>query len=235
MKIRIADLNVEIFHHSPACFSLCRDFICDFEHADITVSVSAAEIEAEMANAKEHVTPAEAEFACIYRDIAKKLPQFDAFVLHGAAVECDGGAYVFSAPSGTGKSTHAALWLQRFGARARILNGDKPILRFVKDRLAVFGTPWCGKERLYQNACAPLHAICFLERAAENRIAPMQDAETLNHLYHQILMPDTKEGTERFLTLLDRMLQCTPVYLLQCNMHPEAAEVAYSGMRKENV
>ena len=233
MKIRIAELNVEIFNRYPLVAALCRDYLCAFDKADIRVEASEEEIRAEMARAKEEVTSAEAEIACIYRAIARALPEFDAFVLHGAALACDGRAFVFSAPSGTGKSTHAALWLQRFGERVRILNGDKPILRLVQGELTVFGTPFCGKERWNVNASAPLAGLCFLERSERNSIAPLQDAQVLPRLFPQILMPDTDTRIERFLQLLDRTLQAVPAYLLRCNMEPEAAEVAYLGMWKE--
>ena len=235
MKIRIAELNVEILDPSPLCVTLCRDFLHAFERADITVTVSEADIMAEMEASPEKVSFEEAEFACIYRAIAQKLPDFDAFVFHASVVECDGRAFAFSAPSGTGKSTHTALWLECYPSRARILNGDKPIFRFLDGRLLAFGTPWCGKERQYTNASAPLEAICFLERAAQNSIQAISGAQIVRKLYHQILMPNSDSRTEKFLCLLDRMVESTPVYLLRCNMHPAAAEIAYRGMRKENI
>lgn len=234
MKIRVAELNVEIFNRSPLCERLCKEYLASFERADITVSVDEAEIAREVENAKEPVTAAEAEFACIYRNIAKKLPDFDAFVFHAAVLTHNGAAYAFSAPSGTGKSTHVRLWQQEFGCAVQILNGDKPILRFLDGTLYAFGTPWCGKEHQSRNTNAPLAALSFLERAEHNQLSRISDEEAVRRLYHQILMPGEDEKNLYFLDLLDRMLQTVPVYLLKCNMHPEAAHVALAGMHKES-
>ena len=101
MKIRIAELNVEIFPQYPLCATLCSGYLAAFDQPDLTVRVTGEEITREMAAAKEPVTPAEAEFACIYRHIARALPDFDAFVFHAAAISLDGEAFAFSAPSGT--------------------------------------------------------------------------------------------------------------------------------------
>lgn len=233
MKIRIAGLNVEILNKFPLCEQLCREYLAAFERADITVCVDDAEITREAEIAKEPVTAAEAEFACIYRNIAKKLPDFDAFVFHAAVLAHNGVAYAFSAPSGTGKSTHVRLWQQEFGSAVQILNGDKPILRFLDGTLYAFGTPWCGKEHQSRNTRAPLDALAFLERAERNQISRITDEEAVRRLYHQILMPGEDAKNLYFLDLLDRMLQTVPVYLLKCNMHPEAAHVALAGMYKE--
>ena len=232
MKIRIAELNIEIFHSYPLLPLLCREYLADFERADISVRVTKQEILAEMANTKESVSEEIAEVACAYRAIAMCLPRFQAFVLHAAVVECNGKAYAFSAPSGTGKSTHIALWQRVFGSRVRVINGDKPILRLIDGTWYAFGTPWCGKERLSLNASAPLAAICFLQRARENSIAPLDDAQAVSRLFYQILMPKEEEQVIRFLELLDLVAEKIPFYQLNCNMLPEAATVAYQGMQK---
>lgn len=232
MKIRVAELNIEIFNRYPLLQSLCGEYLADFERADITVRVSEQEICAEIKNAKEPVTAEIAELACAYRAIAMELPRFSAFVLHAAVVECDGKAYAFSAPSGTGKSTHVSLWLQSFAGRARVLNGDKPILRLIDGVWFAFGTPWCGKERFSQNASAPLVGISFLQRAEQNSIRALSDAEALRRLYYQIKMPTEQGQTLRFLELLDTLCARVPFYLLNCNMSPEAALVAYHGMQR---
>ena len=232
MKIRIAELNIEIFARYPLIQTLCGNYLADFEKADISVCVSEQEIREEMQNAKEPVTAEIAEFACAYRAIAMELPRFSAFVLHAAVVECDGRAYAFSAPSGTGKSTHISLWLKSFADRAHVLNGDKPILRLMNGKWFAFGTPWCGKERFSQNAGAPLVGISFLQRAEQNSIQRLADGEVLKRLFYQIVMPQEEEQTLCFLDLLDDLAKTLPFYVLNCNMSPEAALVAYHGMQK---
>ena len=116
----------------------------------------------------------------------------------------------------------------------RVINGDKPILRFLDGKLTAFGTPWQGKENWGTNASVPLRALCFLERGAENSIESLDNGETVKRLFSQILMPTEPEGAVRFLALLDRTVRETPAYLLYCNMDPSAALVALERMKKEN-
>ena len=236
MKLRIAELNIEIHHTYPYLERLCRAYRADFEKADLTVRVSAEEIEAELktAPAGYGITPGVAEATCVYRQIALQLPLFDGFVFHASALSCDGTGYAFAAASGTGKSTHTALWQQVFGDRVAVINGDKPILRFLNGRLTAFGTPWQGKENWGSNTAAPLAAICFLERGAKNEIRRLDEGEAVARLFGQILMPTERDAASRMLELLDRTLRQTPTYLLHCNTDPSAAFVALEGMKKEN-
>ena len=231
MKIRIAELNIEIAERSPCLAAHCRDYLAAFDAPDFAAAATDEEIAEEQKRAG--VSPEAAELACVYRAIARVLPDYDAFVFHAAAVMLDGVAYAFAAPSGTGKSTHAALWLRAFGDRATVLNGDKPIFRFVGGQLRAYGTPWCGKEGLSANAGAPLAGLCFLERGEKNRIERIGDDEAVRRLFAQILMPDTAARTEKFIDLLSRMIGSVPCYLLSCNTEPEAARVALAGMKKE--
>ncbi len=234
MKIRIADLNVEIQNRYPFTVHHCAEYLAEFDTPDLTVAVSEAEIDREIETSPHKVSRGYAEFVCLYRAIVLLLPRFDAFFLHAAVVELDGKAYAFSAASGTGKSTHVALWLKVFGERARVINGDKPIFRFINGKLMAFGTPWCGKEGLACNAASPLEAICFLERSAENSIREIDDADAVRRLFSQILLPKEAGDMVLLLSLLDRMIGETPTYLLGCNMEDEAALVAYHGMKKES-
>ena len=232
MKIRFAELNIELQNRYPHTERMCRDFAADFDVPDLTAAVTDAEIEAEQKAAAEPVPAGYAEFICLYRKLAEQLPRFGAFVFHAAVVVCDGRAYAFAAPSGTGKSTHIALWLSHFGDRAYVLNGDKPVLRLTEKGFEACGTPWCGKERLGVNRTAPLAALCFLDRGTENEIAPLSGEEVVRRLFSQVLVPKEPDTADRFLSLLDRFVTAVPAYLLHCNMKEEAAAVAYAGMNK---
>ena len=86
------------------------------------------------------------EFVCAYRHIAERMPDYDAFVFHGAAVVVDDLAYLITAPSGTGKTTLTRFWRYGLDCGAWVLNGDKPILRRDPGGFTVCGTPWRGKE-----------------------------------------------------------------------------------------
>ena len=230
--IKIADLTVAIDNKYEYVRLLCKDYIVPAVDApDMTVSVSEDEIREEIAVAEHPVSEAYAEGVCVYRHICKPLPErFGAYLMHCAVIEYEGEGYAFAAASGTGKSTHIALWQKRFGEGVKIVNGDKPIMRFTGDRLYAYGTPWCGKEGFNTNGSVPIKAICFIERATENSIRRISPADALMRIFHQILTPKTVENLDSFLPLLDRTLTEIPCFVLGCNISLEAAEVAYNGM-----
>ena len=230
--IKIADIIIAIDNKYEYVKMLCRDYIVPpVDQPHMTVSVSAEEISNEIKIAENPVSAAYAEGVCVYRHICSPLPEkFGAYLMHCAVIEYKGEGYAFAAASGTGKSTHISLWQKRFGDEVRIINGDKPIMRFIGDRLYAYGTPWCGKEGYNTNASVPIKAICFIERAAENQIRKTTPSDALMRIFHQILTPKTVENLDSFLPLLDRTLTEIPCYVLGCNISVEAAETAYNGM-----
>ncbi len=205
-----------------------------------TVSISEEEIEKERnASAWElRQTVKElsgyAESVCIYRKICKMLPVYDAFLLHSAALECSGRAYLFAAPSGTGKSTHLRLWMKNFGNDLRIINGDKPILRKTNDgEFAVYGTPWAGKEGWQENRSAPLKAVCFLMRGTENHIERLSAEQAAERIFSQVLYPEEPLLLSKELFLLDEFVKKIPFYLLACDISDEAAKLSFETMTGE--
>ena len=194
---------------------------------DFTVRVAPEELAAEAAFGQND--PAYLEYVCAYRAIARRLPSYEAFVFHGAVVVRKQKAYLITAPSGTGKTTHARLWLRAF-PDCWILNGDKPILRWGKQGFYACGTPWRGKEHYGTRSCLPLAGIALLTRGEENRIAPAAGDERTAFVMHQVFLPEEPLARVQTLELLDRLLSTVPVYDLQCDMSIEAAQVAWAGM-----
>lgn len=238
-KIKIANLVIGIENKYEYVRWLCREYETDTEKTDFCVSATEQEIAKEQKDRGEDGARLHSagycESICLYRSICLKLIDYDAFVMHSVALEMDGrAAYVFAAKSGVGKTTHVKLWLEEFGLRARVVNGDKPIYRFGKGsdgwKLYACGTPWCGKERLGSNIMSPVKAICFLERGTENRIRRLEEGEVIGRIFHQLLMPREETAMNHFLDMIDRMLATVDCYLLRCNMEKEAAWVAYEGM-----
>ncbi len=233
LYIRIAELNIGIDNKYGYLPMLCKDYIIDKpDRLDMLISVSDEDIENEKNKAERSVTSAYAESVCVYRDICRRLPlEHGAYLFHSAVIEYGGCGFAFAAKSGTGKSTHIALWAKRFGKDVHIVNGDKPIFRFENDKLYAYGTPWCGKEGWQRNVKAPLRAICFIERSLENKIQRIGADEAVVRIFHQILSPSDLESVDALLPLLDRTLKEIPCYVLSCNTSEEAAEVAYNGMK----
>lgn len=170
------------------------------------------------------------ETLAVYRKVAERLVERGTFLFHGSAICVDGEAYVFTAASGTGKSTHTALWRRLFGDRAFMINDDKPLIRVTEGGAFVIGTPYNGKHRLGTNAAAPLKAICVLERGEQNVIREITYTEMYPMLVQQTFRPRSGEALAATLSLLDELKKHVRFYRLSCNMDIEAAKVAYDGM-----
>ena len=172
----------------------------------------------------EALTEDEAEYLVSGDMFNVGLLHFGGLMLHSSAVVYSGRTVCFSAPPGTGKSTHAEKWVRLFGAA--ILNDDKPALRRTADGWTVYGTPWSGKEDLSRCDAAPLHAICFLQRGAENRVEPLTPAQALPRLLSQTTRRIGREDMLRLLPLCDALLREVPAWLMTCRNDDDAAFVA---------
>ncbi|MFR0973309.1 MAG: hypothetical protein ACLSE9_02480 [Acutalibacteraceae bacterium] len=111
-----------------------------------------------------------------------KLLEFNGFMLHSSCVCRGGNAYLFSARSGTGKSTHTHLWLSEF-PDAYILNDDKPAIIINESGAVAYGTPFSGKNDESRNAAAPIRAIVFIERSQKNSIEKNKSGECRAAVY----------------------------------------------------
>ena len=168
------------------------------------------------------------------RKVSRILLEEDTLMIHGSSVAVDGKAYLFSAASGTGKSTHARLWRETFGERAVMINDDRPLLKITEEQILVYGSPFNGKHELSTNCCVPLQGIAKLERGEENSIRRMSSSEAWSKMVQHAFRPVDPEGTYKAMTLLEEILKRTPVWLLACNMNPEAAELAYETMSRQS-
>ena len=172
------------------------------------------------------------ENAAVHSLLAEKITEYGVLLMHGSALCMDGEDYLFTAKSGTGKSTHARLWREVFGDRVWMINDDKPMLKVSERGVTVYGTPWDGKHGLSRNASAPLKAIVRLERAAENRIRPLRSADAYPTLCVQCFSSGKPEVARRIAEMEKQIMNSVPFYALECNMDPEAAKVAYEGMNQ---
>ena len=234
-NVELAGISIGLEDRYGLLYDHCKDYLTE-KPSLFDVFVSDEEIKAEV-DRREPGAPdsmAYGELVCVYRTICQKLPAYDVFLFHSAAIEHNGKAYLFSAPSGTGKSTHIRLWRENLTDRISIINGDKPLIRLEKDgSLTVHSSPWAGKEGWQRNCAYPLGGICFLKRATENAITRLSAEEAGARVLSQIIYPKEPSALLKALTLADALVTTAPVFELGCNISNEAAKLSFETMTGE--
>ena len=224
ITIKIAELAIGIDNRYPYLARFCADYLTD-EPPLFTVHATDGALEEE-ARASEVAYPrGYLESIVVYREIAKRLPEYSAFVFHGVALGVDGGAYLFTARSGVGKTTHTSLWLSEF-PDAHILNGDKPVLRFIDGVCYACGTPWQGKEGYGRNEMLPLRGVAFVHRAPQNQARKTNGTAAVFPFLTQVYLPEKEESVSEIARLCDVILGSVPLVDLYVNMESDAALVA---------
>ena len=169
----------------------------------------------------------------LYTQICKRtLSDYDGFFFHSSALEMDGEGYLFTALSGTGKSTHTRNWRRLFGDRVTMINDDKPIIRKIDGKFYVCGTPWMGKSKIGCNRIAPVKAIYVLRRGDENHAEKVSPGTVLKELLEATLLPKTRENMGKLLNLFNDLFGSVDMFLLTCNKELDAAQAAYDAAQR---
>lgn len=172
------------------------------------------------------------EYFFIGQHFYYRLLDFGGCMVHSSAVAMDDRAYLFTAPSGTGKSTHTSQWQKAFGVdRAQIINDDKPAVRRIDGVYYAYGTPFSGKSDMNINTRVPLGAICIVERGERNAIARVDTKEATLFFLTQTVRSIFEKRMDSLLTFMDGLLSEIPVYKMQCDISTDAARMAYEAMR----
>lgn len=238
-KYKMAEHVIEITSIYDKVHNYCKDYETD-EPADFSVAITPKDIDFEKQKmASEYAYEGLAvpnfpkdllEETAVYRKIGEKMPDYDTVIFHGSAIAVDGQGYLFTAKSGTGKSTHTKLWRQLLKGKAVMINDDKPLIR-ISETITIYGTPYNGKHRLGSNISVPLKAICILQRAEENHINAITKAQAYAMLLQQVYRPSNTLQMTKTLKLVDKMADKVKLYQLECNMDITAAEIAYTTMK----
>ena len=159
----------------------------------------------------------------LYIPLPRMMLPFDRFFIHASAVKHQGKAYLFSASSGGGKSTHAALWQQHFGAK--LLNGDKVLIEVRDGQCIAHGSPVAGSSGIYERDSAPIAAVYLLKKEKENQIYPVSPRAAFMQLYSEAIR-DQKDPVfnTKLLDLITKTLSCVPVRCLGCLPEKSAVE-----------
>ena len=241
--IEIAGIAYNIQANFSSTESYCRQFITD-QTGKHMISVTKEDIAAERLNIdaldEEQVSEqsgysdAYLETIALLRKLAESAPEGGSMLIHSSAVCVDGKAYLFAAPSGTGKSTHARLWREMLGDRAVMVNDDKPFILRSENVFYVCGSPWNGKHGLGNPIQAPLAGICLLHQAEKNTISKLTAVQALPGVMAQCYIPKKADSAFAALGMIDELLKSVPIYSLGCNISREAAELSYNTMKFRN-
>ena len=241
--VEIAEIPIEICCRYSENKAFMEDFMTHKEPC-ITVEVTEKELAAFRKWTDELVSQGFEEYrfsepACelvlIHNKLSQELLNYDILLVHGSAISMDGDVYLFTAPSGTGKSTHTRLWRETFGDRTMMINDDKPMLKIQRNRIEVYGTPWRGKHHLGCNDHRPLKAIIELNRGPENRIRRISTADAFPVIRKQAISFQDVGLMTKILSLEKTLAETIPFYRLNCNMEREAALIAWQGMNQEKI
>ena len=232
-RFKIADIVFSVDCVYDYTKWLCRDYVYNGEEkAELEIKVEKADILNEMKNLPDFPEYF-VESVFVYRKLCEyALNSANGLIFHCSAVMVDDGAYLFTAPSGTGKSTHTRLWRELLGDKAVMINDDKPIIRYIDGEFYVYGTPWMGKHNLGANVRAKLKAICKIRQEKENVIESVSPAQMLVMILNQTLRPEKLENMDKLLGLIEKMVAKTKLFSLGCNISLEAAQLSYNAMVK---
>ena len=233
-RYKIADIVFDADIRYRYTYNVMKDYLVDDEPARFSIVITDEDIENERKLSPHNLSDAGYESTAVYRKfIYEIMDKYDAFFFHCSSIEVDGKAIMFTAKSGTGKSTHRNLWMKNFGDKVKIINDDKPVIRKVDGVFYVYGTPWRGKESMGVNTKVPAKALCFLSRAEKNYIGPIKTSDVVAKALNQTVRSSDVRLMGNLLDLLDGFLQQVKCYDLRVNMDDEAAIVAYNEIMKD--
>ena len=146
-------------------------------------------------------------------------------MFHSSVVSYRGRAYLFLGRSGTGKSTHAALWVKHIEG-AELVNDDNPVVRVIGEEAYVYGSPWSGKTPCYRNVRYPIGAVIDLRQAPANSIRRLRPIEAYATLLPSVSckrwdrhMADAVHTTE------NELIRLVPFWHLDCLPDADAARL----------
>ena len=228
--VKLADKCIEINSVYPESKIFLKDYLILDDSPDFSITVSEQDVRAEQELSEDkNFSLAYLETLALLRKLAEVLPSHKRILMHGASIEYNEKAYLFTAPSGTGKSTHIRLWKKYLGADVKIVNGDKPFIS-LENTPRIYGSPWAGKENWHRNCSAPLSGLCFVQRGTHNSIRKIEAADCLSFLFKQVYLPTDSCAAGLTLELIDTLVKKVPLYLLTCDMSEEAVQCSFEAL-----
>ena len=172
-------------------------------------------------------------YSCSYA--CDVLMKHSRIVMHGAAFRWNQQAYLFTAPSGTGKTTQLNHWRTLFENEVKVMNGDKPILEVHDNEVIVHPSPWKGKEGIGDDLlAAPLGGIIILQQDQNNMIERLSERDAAGRLFCRFYTTFTSEEEVKTAgRMLEQILNNVPVYLLRNKGDSDSAFMTHEYLLKE--
>ena len=236
IKYKIAGVVFEAEFKSTQVLKLCQNYqYLGDEPAEFTLTIEKKDLQSE------HVKNPDLSFAATESFLAySKLNEYfissgKGLIFHSTAIAVDGNAYLFTADSGVGKSTHASFWRELLGDRAVMINDDKPLLTMENGVVYANGTPWQGKHKLGNNLKVPVKAVCLIQRGSKDQIESCSVSEMVVTILRQTLRPESQEQMENLFSLMEVMLKGISLYKLKCTKNVSSAKLSFEKMSGEKL
>lgn len=233
-RIKIANIVLEVNAFNESTKKYCEGFLSN-EDSDLTITMSQEDLENEKHIQEDGKVYASEEISAVYRKIADLLIERNIIVFHGSSFKVGDSAFIVTARSGVGKSTHVGLLKKLLGNKLEYINDDKPLLEVNKDDLMIHSSPWNGKERRGNNLKAPLKAVIFLNRGNNTYKKLDNNQEVYFRLLSQIYLPRDKSKREKALKIIDVLLKRLNFYEINVNKEIEAASLTYERIIKNEI
>lgn len=228
--VKLADKNIEINSVYNELKIFFKDYLISDVTPDFSITLSEDDIHSEKQTSEDNVfPPAYLETLAALRKLAEIFPSYNRILMHGASISYGEHAYLFTAPSGTGKSTHIRLWKKFLGDEVKIVNGDKPFISLDNEPI-IYGSPWAGKENWHRNCSVPLKGICFVQRGTQNSIQRIEASDCLSLLFKQVYLPADSFAAGQTLELVDTLIKKVPLYVLTCDMSENAVRCSFEAL-----
>lgn len=197
---------------------------------DISIELTMEKLE-EIKKRYNHLNLEEIEYIFLGQLFYRHILKYNGILLHSSCVVKDNQAYLFSAPSGTGKSTHTNLWLEEF-KDAYILNDDKPAIIYKDNTLYAAGTPFSGKHDISKNLLVPIKGICFIERSLNNWIKEISSKQAIFEILNQTERIPYENDMTLILSHIENIVKNTKIYKMGCNISIDAVYTSFNEMSK---
>ncbi len=236
IKYKIAGVIFNAEFKSPQLIKLCQNYqYSGDESAEFSITIDQEELQSEHEKTPSFSFSATESYLAYCKLNEYFIARGKGLLFHSTAIAVDGKAYLFTADSGVGKSTHASFWRQLLGDRAVMINDDKPLLTVENGIIYANGTPWQGKHRLGNNVKVPVKAICLIERGEKDQISSCSASEMVVTILRQTILPKTEEQMNNLFAIMELILKGVSLYKLKCTLNVSSAKLAFEKMSGEKL